>query len=172
LTARPQTSDLLLLTVDSASEQSANAALQAAVRVLNADQEKLRAPILTELNTQMAMIEANIASLMRVREALALTDSISPSASADAASFALRRVWLLDLQSRNEEKLAGATSERRGLATRLGPSKSYPATLNDDVAIRQVSPRPVRHAVFAGAIVLLALLIYTMLSRPNLVRKR
>lgn len=172
LSVRPQTPDLLLLTVQSASEQSANAALEAAVRVLNADQEKLRAPILTELNIQMAMIEANIASLMKVREALASTDSISPSASADSASLALRRVWLLDLQSRNEEKLAGATSERRGLATRLGPSKSYPATLNDDAAIRQISPRPVRHAIFAGAIVLLALLIYTMLSRPNLVRTR
>ncbi|EJN12813.1 hypothetical protein PMI42_03819 [Bradyrhizobium sp. YR681] len=172
LSVRPQTFDLLSLSVYGASEQAANAALQAAVRVLNADQEKIRTPLLAEFNIQMAMVEANIASLMKVRESLASADSISPSASADPASLALRRVWLLDLQARNEEKLAAATNDRRALATRLGPSKSFPAALSDDVTIRQVSPRPVRHAFFAGAIVLLALLLYTMLSRPSLARTR
>ncbi|MFK4500876.1 hypothetical protein ABIF86_005167 [Bradyrhizobium japonicum] len=169
---RPQTADLLSLTVHGTSEQSATSALQAAVRVLNADQEKLRAPLLAELNSQMGIIDTNIASLMRIRESLTSKDSISPPAATDPASAAIGRVWLLDLQSRNEERLAGATNDRRALATRLGPSKSYPAVLSDDVAIRRVSPRPVRDALFAGAIVLLALLIYTMLSRPNLARPR
>jgi hypothetical protein len=140
--------------------------------VLNADQEKLRAPIVAEFNIQMAMIEANIAILMKARETLALAESFSPSASADPASLALRRVWLIDLQSRNEEKLAVSANERRALETRLGPSKTFPAALSDDVTIRQVSPRPVRSALFAGAIVLLALLLYTMLSRPSLARMR
>lgn len=169
---RTQTSDLLSLTAYGASERSATGALQAAVRVLNADQEKLRAPVLAEFNSQMAMIDTNVASLMKVREALASTDSIASSASTDPTSLALRRVWLLELQSRNEEKLAATANERRALAMRLGPSKTYPATLGDDLAISQVSPRPLRHALFAGTIVLLALLLYTMLSRPSLARKR
>ena len=172
LSVRTQTFDLLSLTVYSASEQTANAALQAAVSVLNADQEKLRAPIVAEFNIQMAMIEANIAILMKARETLAVAESFSPSASADPASLALRRVWLIDLQTRNEEKLAVSANERRALEARLGPSKTFPAALSDDVTIRQVAPRPVRDALFAGAIVLLALLLYTMLSRPRLARMR
>jgi hypothetical protein len=167
LSVRPETSDLLSLTIHADDERRATEALQAIVRVLNADQEKLRAPVLAELNGQMAMIDANLASLMKVREMLASTDTITPSASSDPASLALRRIWLLDLLSRNEAGLAGATSDRRALATRLGPSKTYPATLGDDIAVRQIAPRPIRHALFAGAIALLALLLYAMMSRPR-----
>ncbi|OAF01238.1 hypothetical protein AYJ54_29630 [Bradyrhizobium centrolobii] len=171
-TVRPQTSDLASLTVNGPSEQRTTEALQAILRTLNADQEKLRLPVLEELNTQMALIDANVASLMKVRETLASMDAVAPSSSTDPASLALRRVWLLDLVSRNEDRLAVATSERRALATRIGPSKTYPATLGDDVTIRQVSPRPFRYAAFAGAIALLALLLYAMMSKPRRARMR
>lgn len=169
-TVRPETPELASISVSGPSEQRVTEALQAIVRTLNTDQEKLRSPVLAELKTQMAMIDANIASLTKVRETLGSTDTITPSASGDAASLALLRVWLLDLLSRNEEKLAAANNERRALATRIGPSKTYPATLNDDASIRQVSPRPARNAILAGAIALLALLLYAMMSGPKLAR--
>ncbi|MCP1764429.1 hypothetical protein [Bradyrhizobium japonicum] len=160
---RPATSEMLALSVGAPSEQAATEALQAAVRTLNADQEKIRAPALSEVNTQIALVDSNIASLIRVREELASLGSIGVS---DPASLMLRRVWLLDLIVRNEEKLVAATNDRRALAERMGPSKTYPATLSDDVTVRQVSPNPLRHAIFAGAIVLLIMLVYAMVSRP------
>ncbi|KJC34262.1 hypothetical protein UB31_39460 [Bradyrhizobium sp. LTSP849] len=163
---RPATSDMLTLFVGAASEHTATEAIQAAVRVLNADQEKIRAIALSELDTQITLVDSNIASLTRIRESLASPGSIASSAESDPASLMLRRVWLLDLIARNEEKLAAATSERRALAERIGPSKTYPATLVDDVAIRQISPNPFRHAIFAAGIVLLLMLVYAMVRKP------
>ena len=66
--------------------------------------------------------------------------------------------------------MAAANNDRRAHATRIGPSKTYPATLNDDALIRQISPRPARNAIFAGAIALLVLLLYAMMSGPKLAR--
>lgn len=165
---RPATAELLTLFVGAMSEQAAAEALQAAVRTLNADQEKIRAPKLAEINTQVGLVDSNIASLTRVREALASPGSIAPESASDPASLMLRRVWVLDLIARNEEKLAAATNDRRALAERIGLSKTYPATLSDDVTLRQVSPSPLRHAIFAAAIVLLIMLVYAMVSRPTL----
>jgi hypothetical protein len=165
--ARPKTADSVTLVVTAASEKQARDALQAAVDQLNKEQEKLRAPLVSELNAQIALADANIGSLTRIRESLATSDSITPSASGDPSALALRRVWLLDLTSRNEERLAAANAERRGLASRLGPTKTYPASLSDDVMTDQLSPRPVRHAIFAGAIALLALLLYAMIRMPG-----
>lgn len=164
---RPATAELLTLFVGAVSEQAAAEALQAAVRTLNADQEKIRAPKLAEINTQVGLVDSNIASLTRVREALASPGSIAPESANDPASLMLRRVWVLDLIARNEEKLAAATNDRRALAERTGLSKTYPATLSDDVTLRQVSPSPLRHAIFAAAIVLLIMLVYAMVSRPT-----
>lgn len=169
---RPETPELASVTVSGPSEQRVTEALQAILRTLNADQEKLRLPVLGELNAQLAMIDANIASLRKVRETLAATESITPPTPGDPVALALRRVWLLDLVSRNEERLANATNERLAFATRLGLSKSYPATLNDDATIRQISPRPARNAVFAGALALLVLLLYAMMTEPKPARAR
>ncbi|WBL76445.1 hypothetical protein I3J27_25890 [Bradyrhizobium xenonodulans] len=164
---RPATAELLTLFVGAANEQAAAEALQAAVRTLNADQEKIREPKLAEINIQVGLVDSNIASLTRVREALASPGSIAPESANDPASVMLRRVWVLDLIARNEEKLAAATNDRRALAERIGLSKTYPATLSDDVTIRQISPSPLRHAIFAAAIVLVIMLVYAMVSRPT-----
>ncbi|MCA1471233.1 hypothetical protein I6F09_25545 [Bradyrhizobium sp. IC3195] len=163
---RPASSEMLALFVGAPSEQAATEALQAAVRTLNADQDKIRAPALSEINTRIALIDSNIASLTRVREALSSPESIAPSAENDPASLILRRIWLLDLIARNEEKLVEATNDRRALAERIGPSRTYPATLSDDVTVRKISPNPLRRAIFAGAIVLLIVLVYAMLRKP------
>lgn len=168
--ARPNTADTLTLVVTAASEKQADDALEAAVSQLNKEQQKLRAPLISDLDAQLALADANIASLTRIRESLATGESISPSASDDTSALALRRVWLLDLTTRNEERLAAANAERRGLASRAGPTKTYPASLNDDVVTVQLSPRPIRHAVFAGAIALLALLLYAMARMPGSAR--
>ncbi len=165
--ARPKTTDSLTLVVRAASEQQARNALEAAVRQLNNDQEKLRSPLLSELGAELAAADANIASLTRIRESLATTDSITPS-SGDPAALALRRVWLLDLTARNDEKLAAALAERRALAAKIGPTKTYPASLSDDdVTTDQTSPQPIRHAIFAGAIALLAMVLYAMIRMPG-----
>lgn len=164
---RPATAEMLTMFVGAPNEQAASEALEAAVRTLNSDQEKIRAPLVAEINAQIALVDSNIASLTRVRESLASPDSAAPAPEAEPASIMLRRVWVLDLIARNEEKLMAATNDRRMLAERLGPSKSYPATLNDDVTIRQVSPMPLRHAIFAAALVLLIMLVYAMVRRPR-----
>jgi hypothetical protein len=165
--ARPKTSDSLTLVAAAASELQVRNALEATVRQLDKDQEKLRGPLLSEINAQIALTDANIASLTRIRESLATTDSITPSASGDPSALALRRVWLLDLTLRNEERLAAATAERRALETRIGPTMTYRASLSEDVTVVQASPRPVRHAIFAGAIALLTLLLYAMIRMPG-----
>jgi hypothetical protein len=165
--ARPKTSDSLTLVAAAASELQVRNALEATVRQLDKDQEKLRGPLLSEINAQIALTDANIASLTRIRESLATADSITPSASGDSSALALRRVWLLDLTLRNEERLAAATAERRALETRIGPTKTYRASLSEDVTVVQASPRPVRHAIFAGAIALLTLLLYAMIRMPG-----
>ncbi|MBM7484094.1 hypothetical protein ACVWWI_002587 [Bradyrhizobium sp. USDA 3686] len=165
--ARLGTSSSLTLIATAASEQQARNALEAAVRQLNQDQEKLRDPLLSELNGQLTLANTNIASLMRIRESLATTDSITPSASGDSVALAFRRVWLLDLMAKNEEKLAAATVEQRALTARIGLTKTYPASLSDDVVIVQVSPQPLRHAIFAGAIALLAMVLYAMIRMPG-----
>ncbi|QPF93881.1 hypothetical protein [Bradyrhizobium commune] len=168
--ARPKTSDSLTLVAAAASAEQVRNALEAAIRQLNNDQEMLRGPLLSDINAQIAVTDANIASLMRIRESLATADSITPSAPGDPSTLALRRVWLLDLTTRNEERLAIASAERRALEARIGPTKTYPASLSDDVTVVQVSPRPVRHAIFAGAIALLALLLYAMIRTPGQAR--
>ena len=137
---------------------------------MNQDQEKLRDPVLSDLNAQLALVDANVASLTRIRESLSTADLMTTSAPVDPSSLALRRVWLLDVTMRNEERLAAATAERRLLAGRIGPAKTYPAVLSEDVTITKVSPRPVRHAIFAGAIALLALLLYAMIRMPGAAR--
>ncbi|MCA1501859.1 hypothetical protein [Bradyrhizobium sp. NBAIM14] len=168
--ARPNLADSLTLVVTAASEKQARDVLEAAVNALNKEQEKLRAPLVSELSAQLALQDENIASLTRIRESLATGDSISPSAAGDASALVLRRVWLLDLTTKNEERLAAANAERRKMVSRMGPMKTYPASLSEDVIIIQSSPRPVRHAIFAGAIALLALLVYAMIRMPGSAR--
>ena len=170
-TARPNAADSLTLVVTAASEKQARDALEAVVNQLNKEQEKRRAPVIEELNDQLALIDANIGSLTRIRETLATSDSISSSTPDDGSSLVLRRVWLLDLTTKNEERLAAARAERHDLVSRMGPTKTYPASLSDDdVSIAQSSPRPVRNAIFAGAIALLALLVYAMIRMPGSAR--
>jgi hypothetical protein len=164
---RPETPELASVSVSGSSGQRATEALQLIVRTLNADQEKLRVPALSELNGQLELVDTNIASLMKVRETLASTEAATPSAPGDPVALALRRVWLLELVTRNEERLAAVVNERRALVARIGPGKSYPATLSDDVTVRQISPRPARSAVFAGALALLVLLLYAMMVKPT-----
>ncbi|QIO32751.1 hypothetical protein [Bradyrhizobium sp. 1(2017)] len=165
--ARPNTAGTLTLVVTAAGEKQAGDALEAAVSQLNNEQEKLRAPLVSDIEARLALVDANIASLTRIRESLATSDSISPSAAGDPLALAWRRLWLLDLTTKNEESLAAANALRRRLASRLGPANTYPASLSDDVIIVQISPRPIRHAIFAGAIALLALLLYAMIRMPG-----
>lgn len=168
--ARPNVADSLTLVVTAASEKQARDALEAAVKELNKEQEKLRAPLVSEISAQLALEDENIVSLTRIRESLATSDSISPSAPGDASALVLRRVWLLDLTTKNEERLAAANAERRKLVSRMGPMKTYPASLNEDVIVVQSSPRAIRHAIFAGAIALLAMLVYAMIRMPGSAR--
>ncbi|MCK1594673.1 hypothetical protein [Bradyrhizobium sp. 164] len=172
LSVRPQASDVFSLTVRAGTEERAREALQAAVRQLSEGQDKLRNDLLSELNAQIALVDANIANLTKIRETLASPNSLDPEVSKDAAALMLRRVWVLDLISKNEERLAAALGERRALATRIGPTKTYPTTLSEDVTIIQVSPQPTRHAMFAGAIALLAMLLYAIIRGPSAVRAR
>lgn len=168
--ARPNVADALTLVVTAASEKQARDALEAAVNELNKEQEKLRSALVSELSAQLALEDENIVSLTRIRESLATGDSISPSAPGDASALVLRRVWLLDLTTKNEERLAAANAGRRKLVSRMGPTKTYPASLSEDVTVVQSSPRPIRHAILAGAIALLALLVYAMIRMPGSAR--
>ncbi|MGR4931057.1 hypothetical protein ACIPUD_30250 [Bradyrhizobium sp. CAR08] len=172
LTVRPQASDVFSLTIRAGTAQRAREALQSAVRQLNDGHDKLRNELISELNAQIALVDANIANLTKIRETLASPNSLNPEVPNDAAALMLRRVWVLDLISRNEERLAAALAERRALTTRIGPTKTYPTKLSEDVTIVQVSPQPTRHAIFAGAIALLAMLLYAMIRGASAGRAR
>jgi hypothetical protein len=162
LSAKQETADSIAVTVRAADAQQGRDALAAVAGLLNEQQQRTRAPLEADIKEQLATYDVTIAGLLATRESLSVLAKDDPKeVPADPASAALRRIWLLDLLSRNEQRLNQVRAERRALAARLGAWNTYPAVLLDDafVSKRFTIAGPVTIAVFAGGAVLLMVLI-------------
>jgi hypothetical protein len=165
LTAKPEMSDTLAVSVRALTEQQARQAVDATIGLLNEEQDKIRGPVTADINAQIAIRDASIAIALEMRDSLSALEKDEPKvASGDPTSMALRRVWLSDLLSRNEERLATARTERQALAARLGTTRTYPTALVEDVLVSPTSssPRPVTLMIFAGFAAFVAALVYAL----------
>jgi len=166
LTAKPETSDTLTVSVREASEQQARQALDLVVRLLNQDQEKVTVPALADVNTKIAEVDTNIASLTRTREALlALTKAPTNDAKPEGQADDLRSALVSNMLSSNENMLTIARASRRELASLLGSPNTYPTAIADDVLVSSApgSPRPSRIALLAGVFTFVGFLVYALM---------
>lgn len=173
LTAKQETADSVAVTVRATTAQQARDALAAVVGLLNEQQQRTRGPLEADIKEQLATYDVAIAGLLATRESLSVLTKDDPKeVPADPASAALRRIWLLDLLSRNEQRLNQARAERRALAARLGAWNTYPAALLDDAFVSKgfTIARPVTIAVLAGGVVFLMVLIGILLRGSKAVR--
>jgi uncharacterized protein involved in exopolysaccharide biosynthesis len=170
LTARPETSDTIALGLRGPTAQQLRQVVEATVTLMNEEVEKVRAPLVADINAQLAASDTNIARLLEARETLSsLTKAMSVSQSDDATSVILRRVWLSDMVSRNEQRLAEATAARQALAARLSTWRTYPTSIVDEVVVSQnpISPRPTMAMSLAAAIAFAAALVYALIREGS-----
>jgi hypothetical protein len=173
LAARQETTDAVGVRVQATTAQQARDILAAAVDLLNEEQRKIRDALEADIKEQLATSDATIASLLETRASLsALAKEESRDAPGDPASAMLRRVWLSDLVSRNEQRLVAARSERHVLSTRLGAWRTYPTALLDEPFVLPgfAIASPLTIAIFTGAVVFLIFLLRAMLREPKTVR--
>jgi hypothetical protein len=172
LVARQETPEAVGVSVQAITAQQAHDVVAVAVNLLNEEQGKTREPLEADIKEQIATHDATIARLLETRETLsALTKEESKEASGDPASAMLRRVWLSDLVSRNEQRLVTTRAERHALSAKLGAWRTYPTALLDEpfVSAGFAFARPLTIATFAGAVVFLVFLIHAMLRQPKAV---
>jgi hypothetical protein len=167
-TARPESSDTININVQASDKGQVSQALDVIVRLLNEEQDRFGEPVIADIKEQLTASDANVASLLQMQQSLTAQTKMLPETSSQNVDP--RALWLLDLVSRNEQQLAAATAERRALAARLGPWRSYPTTLVDSAFIVPVliSSRPATLMIVAGMLTFLACLLYllTFARRP------
>jgi hypothetical protein len=172
LVARQETPEAVGVSVQATTAQQAHDVVAVAVNLLNEDQRKTGEPLEADIKEQIATHDATIARLLETRETLsALTKEESKEVSGDPASAMLRRVWLSDLVSRNEQRLVTTRAERHALSAKLGAWRTYPTVLFDEPFVSSgfAFARPLTIATFAGAVVFLVFLIHAMLRQPKAV---
>ncbi|MBR1277657.1 hypothetical protein [Bradyrhizobium sp. AUGA SZCCT0283] len=170
LTARQETADTVAVSVRAATARQARDAIAAAVNLLNEEQRRTLGPLENDIKEQLAASDAIIASLVQTRESLlALAKEDSRGASGDPAFAALLRIWLSDLVSRNDRRLAVAKAERHTLWARLGAWRTYPTALLDEpyISIGYAVARPVTLAILAGGVVFLVSLLGALFRRST-----
>jgi len=170
LVAKQETQDTVAVSVRAPTGQQAREAMGSAVGLLNEEQQKTMEPLVADIKQQLAAGDANIVSLLQARDALsALAKEEQTTPVADLASATLRRVWLSDLASRNEQRLAAARAEQHALATRLGAWRTYPAALVDEgfVSSSFALAAPATVAIFTGAIIFLGFLLGVAFRRSK-----
>jgi hypothetical protein len=152
LAAKQETADTLVVTVRAPGAQQVREAAATAVRLLEEEQRKIREPLEADIKEQLATNDATITGLLETRDSLsALMKENSQGASIDPTLLVMRRVWLADLISRNEQRLTAAKAERHALSAKLGAWKTYPTTLLDDVFVLPgFAVRPATMALLAG----------------------
>jgi hypothetical protein len=165
LAAKQETADTLAVTVRATDAQQARAAAATAVRLMDDEQRKIREPFEADIKEQLATNDATITGLLETRDSLsALMKENAQGASIDLTSLVLRRVWLADLISRNEQRLTAAKAERHALSAKLGVWKTYPITLLDDVFVLPgFALRPATTALLAGGAMFMIVLLGVVL---------
>ncbi|UPK02108.1 hypothetical protein [Bradyrhizobium sp. 170] len=172
LAAKQETADTLAVTVRATDVQQARAAAATVVRLLDEEQRKIREPLEADIKEQLATIDATITGLLETRDSLsALIKENAQGASIDPTSLVMRRVWLADLISRNEQRLTAAKAERHALSAKLGAWKTYPTTLLDDVFVLPgFALRPATMALLAGGAMFMIVLLGVVLRGSKAVR--
>jgi hypothetical protein len=174
LTAKQETAaDTVGVSVQATTAQQARDIMAVAAALLNEEQRKIQEPLETNITEQLATYDATISSLLEARDSLAaLTKEDTKASSGDPVLVSLRRVWLSDLVSRNEQRLAAARSERHALSARLGGWRTYPTTVVDELFVSSgfAHARPATIAFIAGAVVFLTFISRAMLRESKAVR--
>jgi hypothetical protein len=173
LTARQETTDTLALSARATTPEQARAAVAAAVDLLNEEQRKALEPLEAHIKQQLATNDETITGLLGTGESLsALAKEDQKGTLGDPAAGAMRRIWLADLVSRNEQRLVAARAERHALSARLGAWRTYPAVLLDGAFVSRgfAFAKPVTIAIFAGTAVFLTSLLGVLLYRSRTVR--
>lgn len=173
LAAKQETADTVSVSVRAATAQQARDALGAVVALLNEQQQKVRSALEADVRGHLAVQDEAIAGLVATKESLSsLAGDVAKDASADQASAALRKIWLMDMSLRNDQQLSKAMAERRTLLGRLEGPGTYPATLLDDVYLSTSAPLggPVVMAILSGGAVFSILLLAMLLRGPKIAR--
>ena len=137
LTARQETADTVAV---SARSQRPASPRRHSRRSQSGDEEQRRTPgpLEADIKERLAASDTTIASLVQtVDSLLALAREDLKGVSGDPAFAALLRVWLSDLVSRNEERLAAAKAEQRALSATLGAWRTYPTTFSTNPTHRR-----------------------------------
>lgn len=165
LAAKQDTADTLAVTVRATGAPEARDAVGTAVRLLEEEQRKIREPLEADIRERLATADATIAGLLKSRDSLSgLMNENPQGATIDPASLVLRRVWLADLISRNDERLTATKAERYALSAKLGAGKTYPIALLDDVFVLPgFAMRPSTIALLAGGAVFVIILLGILL---------
>ncbi len=175
LTSRPETANTLAVFVRAATKQDVRRAVDVTIRLLNQEQEEIRGPLVADINQQLVASDANIARLLQARDtASALTKAAFEAPQPESAAAISQKILLLDLVSRNEQELANAQTERRVLARRLSPLRTYPAALvdADSAAPARMSLRSSTAMIVGGALTLLVCLLYAFILKPRIASAR
>lgn len=169
LVAGSEAADSVTLGAQASSAQQVRQVLEVTVQLLNEEQDKAGAPLVADIKEQLAASDAKISGLLQAQENLLKRVDPKETQSGDAASASFRAIWLLDLVSRNEERLAGARVDRQGLVSRLGSWRNYPTTLTDGAFISAipVSPRVVAIAAVAGMLTFLICILFALMRQPK-----
>jgi hypothetical protein len=173
LTARQETTDTLAVSVRAATPDQARAAVAAAVDLLNEEQRKTLEPLEAHIKEQLATNDKIVAGLLESGESLsALAKEDLKGTLGDPVAGVMRKIWLADLVSRNEQRLVAARAERHALSARLGAWRTYPTILLDSVFVSRgfAFAKPVTIAIFAGGTVFLTFLLGVLLYRSITVR--
>jgi hypothetical protein len=165
LAAKQETADTLAVTVRATSAQQARDAAATVVRLLDEEQRKIREPLEADIKEQLATNNVTITGLLETSDSLSALMKENPQgASIDPTSLVLRRVWLIDLISRNELRLIAAKAEQHALSAKLGVRKTYPTTLQDDVFVLPgFALRPATTALLAGGAMFMIVLLGVVL---------
>ncbi|MGY2905019.1 hypothetical protein [Bradyrhizobium sp. URHC0002] len=172
LAAKQETADTLAVTVRATDAQQARAAVASVVRLLDDEQRKITEPLEADIKAQLATIDATITGLLETRDSLsALIKENAEGVSIDPTSLVMRRVWLADLISRNEQRLTAAKAERHALSAKLGAWKTYPTTLLDNVFVLPgFALRPATMALLAGGAMFMIVFLGVVLRGSKAVR--
>jgi hypothetical protein len=169
ISAKQEAIDTMNVSVRAPVSQQAANAVRAMVSLLDEEQRSIRDAFEANIKEQLAGSDATIAGLLENQDSLtALMKESSKSATDEPTSAALQKVWLSDLVSRNQQRLATAKAERNALVARLGTWRTYPTALIDDVFVSSTSvfPKPAVIALLVGCIAFAGLFISTLFRRP------
>ena len=168
LTARQEATDTVAVSARAATAKVRDVVI-ATAELLNEEQSRIWRPVEADIKEQLANSDATIAGVETMRQSLS---GLVKELPVDPVSAVLQKLWMFDLISRNEQRLAAVTAERRALSVRLSPARNYPTALVDDAFVSSgfAVARPTAIAIAAGAAVFLLMLIGVMLRGLKAVR--